>query len=134
MTNASLLAYVHILFNLVAGAIEWALRYNCDIEWLIRYLDDFLTAGSLTCTRFVDTMLGLCSMVGVVGPTTCIYFLGIIMDTVKMEARLPPEKLDQIKQKLTEFHQSTKCELLSLIGRLAFSVQLRLCLFCVVFF
>ena len=55
------------LFNLVAGAIEWVLRYNHDIEWLVRYLDDFLTAGpagTLMRAWFVDHMLELCSRVG----------------------------------------------------------------------
>ena len=122
------------LFNLVASAIEWALRYNYDVKWLVRYLDDFLTAsppGSLVCAQFVDAMLLLCSTIGapvkpskVVGPTSCIDFLGIVLDTMHMEARLPPEKLDQIYRKLAEFHHKKKCtkrEMLSLIGKLAFA-------------
>lgn len=31
-----------------------------------------------------------------VGPTTCLEYLGILLDTVKMEARLPEEKIIRI--------------------------------------
>lgn len=83
---------------------------------------------SLTCAWFVDRMLELCHRVGapskVIGPTTCIDFLGVILDTLLMEACLPPDKLEQINQILADFHHKKKCtkrEMLSLIGRLAFA-------------
>ena len=56
------------------------------------------------------------------GPTTELTFLGIVLDTIKGEIRLPQEKLGQLASLVSVWsHQKTcwKQELLSLIGKLA---------------
>ena len=55
------------------------------------------------------------------GPSTTISFLGILLDTVRMEIRLPEDKLVRIKDTLStwlEKKKATKREILSLVGLL----------------
>lgn len=63
----------------------------------MHYLDDFLTLAtpdSLTCQQNLDIIKSVCLHLGVPlavekieGPCTSLTFLGIVLDTVKMEAR-----------------------------------------------
>lgn len=58
------------------------------------------------------------------GPTTCLEYLGIILDSEAMEARLPGDKLSRIKEFLTSFYSRKSCtkrELLQLLGHLNFA-------------
>ena len=60
------------------------------------------------------------------GPATSIVFLGILLDTVEQEARLPIDKLSAIKSELLQWLPRTSCtkrELLSLIGLLSFAAK-----------
>ena len=55
------------------------------------------------------------------GPTTCLTFLGIEIDTVKGHLRLPAEKLQRLRDLLGEWEHREQClrkELESLIGHL----------------
>ena len=55
-------------------------------------------------------------------PTTTLVFLGIELDTVAMEMRLPADKLARLLQTLTEWRGKKACrkrELLSIIGVLS---------------
>ena len=123
------------LFNHLAEAIMWILQNNYFVEGL-HYLDDFLLvgpAGQDHCQNSVQAMLSLCSNLGVPvamdkleGPASTLTFLGITLDTVNQELRLPPEKLKEISQAVTNWlgrRTATKRELLSLIGRLAFAAR-----------
>ncbi|XP_006824681.2 LOW QUALITY PROTEIN: uncharacterized protein LOC102804035 [Saccoglossus kowalevskii] len=61
-----------------------------------------------------------------VGPTTTLEFLGIELDTIKMEARLPLVKLNRLLDLLDEFllrRSCTKRQLLSLLGHLNFACR-----------
>ena len=60
------------------------------------------------------------------GPSTTLEYLGIILDSEKMEARLPAEKLVRIKQFLRTVSGQKSCskhELLSLLGHLSFACR-----------
>ena len=60
------------------------------------------------------------------GTTTCLEYLGILLDSTALEARLPPDKLEDIHQALHRWSARTQCkkqELLSLIGTLSFSAK-----------
>ena len=69
----------------------------------LHYLDDFLILGppaSNVCQQHLDAVKQVCDVLvaplaleKVEGPTTCLSFLGITLDTLNMEARLPEEKL-----------------------------------------
>ena len=55
----------------------------------------------------------------VVGPSTVLEFLGIVLDTERMEARLPCDKLSRIQTTIVEWlnkRSATKREMLSLVG------------------
>ena len=59
-----------------------------------------------------------------VGPTTKLEYLGIILDTVLMQASLPHDKLSRLTEIVTVFLQKrkcTKCELLSLLGHMQYA-------------
>lgn len=69
---------------------------------LFHYLDDFIMFGppeSPLCLLYLDTLKRVCVFLGVPfadhktnGPTTCILFLGIAIDTLRSELRLLEDK------------------------------------------
>ena len=57
-----------------------------------------------------------------VGPAVCIVFLGIELDSEKLEMRLPKDKLDRLRETFKQWSGCKGCskqELLSLIGQLS---------------
>ena len=98
------------IFNSVADGLAWAM--SCaGIVHPIHYLDDFFfcgTAHSPVCQVALDTAIPLCHRLVVAptkveGPTTCLTFLGIEIDSVAQELRLPPEKLRRLISMLSEW-------------------------------
>jgi len=83
---------------------------------------------STSCQDNLAIMVPTCEELGVPlamekleGPSTAITFLGIEIDTSRMEIRLPKEKLDRIRQDLNYWmgrKKATKRQILSLIGLL----------------
>jgi len=90
------------LSNILADFMGWILQQQ-GVFPLLHYLDDFLIVGppaSDICQQQLNTVKQVCDMLGVPlalekveGPSTSLSFLGITLDTINMEARLPPEKL-----------------------------------------
>ena len=118
------------IFNALADAVEWMAKQRgvCDV-W--HYLDDFIVCGppsSPECECSLQLMIDLCSYLGVPlakekreGPTTCLTFLGIEIDTIAGEVRLPRPKLHQLCVLLEEWSTQKRCtkrELLSIAGKL----------------
>ena len=72
----------------------------------MRYLDDYFTVGpaySSICAHNVKTILHVASQVSIPlapnkleGRTTCLVFLGILIDTNCMETSLPDDKLHEL--------------------------------------
>ena len=106
------------------------------IEMLVHYLDDFFTCGKANTSEFARNMEIICKVfasLGVplvpkklIGPITCLVYLGIEIDSVYQVIQLPQEKLLKLMRILTFWHQRKKCtkhELLSLIGKLSFAVK-----------
>ena len=104
---------------------------NNRVQPLLHYLDDFLTIGppnSNSCQRNLDTIKQIWDILGVPlalekveGPAISLSFLGITLDTVAMEAKLPTKKLQRLQLLVTEWldkSKATKCEILSLVGQL----------------
>ena len=78
-------------------------------------LDDFLSMEK-------GVMCLVWSSSKIEGPSTTLSFLGICLDTTRMEVRLPEGKLAQLLMLLLEWRAKRKCkqrDLLSLIGRLS---------------
>ena len=64
------------------------------------------------------------------GPSTSLTFLGITLDTAKIEIRLPDEKLARIRQSNDQWlpkKKATKRELLSLVGLLQHATKVVHC-------
>jgi hypothetical protein len=60
------------------------------------------------------------------GPTAVITLLGIIIDTLKGELRLPGDKLQRLSQETTEWANRRSCtrkELESLVGTLSYAAK-----------
>ena len=118
------------IFTAVADGLTWAIV--CEgISNVIHYLDDFFFCGpadSEECTAALHTALPLCERLGfpvaqekVVDPATVITFLGIELDSVRQELRLPQDKLERIKTLINRWskkHCATKHELQCLLGHL----------------
>ena len=118
------------LFNILADLLAWIME-KAGVSYLIHYLDDFLTMGppeSTRCQQNLDIFLSLCAELGVPlaaekleGPTRSLSFLRIILDTKRMEIRLPTDKVTRINQLLTMWlpkKKATKRQILSLVGTL----------------
>jgi hypothetical protein len=119
-----------------AEALQWILQHNYGLQWLIHYLDDYLIVGapdSHSCGEHLQTFLRACTLLGIPvamdkvdGPATVLSFLGLELDSVLQQIRLPPNKLEEILAELTEWqsrNKTTKRKLLSLIGKLAFAAR-----------
>ncbi len=118
------------IFNAVADALNWCLE-QAGIRFISHYLDDIIIVApphSVECEQAVHTLDTVCARLGVPmaphkrdGPTTCLIFLGIEIDTVAGELRLPEGKLLRLKALLQEWGVKMACrrrQLESLIGLL----------------
>lgn len=111
----------------------WILEHNYKLANVLHLLDDFLAIDSpeadadrtMAVLTLVFNKLGIpLSLNKTVGPVTELEYLGIILDSTKMEARLPMDKVDRIRNVLISFlnrKSCTKQELLSLLGHLNFA-------------
>ena len=100
------------IFTAVANALEWCFRRQ-GVKQVAHYLDNYITTGepgSMECAANMATIMSTCSKLGVPiapekceGPSTCITYLGIELDTQSMELRLPAEKLKRVKAVIQEW-------------------------------
>lgn len=123
------------LFNVMADLLAWILESQ-GVSFLLHYLDDFLTTGSPNsreCQQNLHMIIQVCQMLNiplalekVEGPSTCLEFLGILLDSCRMEARLPNEKLFRIRHTVRDWlgkKNATKRQILSLVGLLQHAVK-----------
>ena len=123
------------LFDNVSKAIFWILKNNYNIENVLHLLDDFLTIDrpkfladrTMAILTMVFSKLGLpLSVKKTTGPSKVLEYLGVILDSEQMEARLPLDKLRRITDAVNSFQSRTSCtkrELLSLLGHLNFACR-----------
>ena len=125
------------VFSALTDAMMWFL-YERGIRSALHYLDDFLLLGPPDhpgCQQALSTTLTLCAELGfpvapekTEGPATSLIFLGIEIDTMAQQLRLPEEKLQRLLTALYQWMSQATCptprgsgkkrELLSLIGLL----------------
>ena len=77
------------------------------------YLDDFFVAcrpNSEDCAQALWTCVAMCKQRGVPlvdnrteGPATCLIFLGFVLDSEKLELRVPADKIVRIKALLDQW-------------------------------
>ena len=119
-----------LIFTAIADALQWIMTER-GVRPVFHYLDDFITLGppnSSQCQGNLEGIIQACRDTGTPleedkgqGPANVITFLGIELDTRKMEIRLPAEKLERLRKLLAEWEgrkAGKKRELLSLIGYL----------------
>ena len=90
------------IFNSMADALEWQLKHM-GLQQVFHYLDDFLIVGpphSPHCKEEIQVLLQCFESLEapvagqkLEGPTDCLTFLGIELDTTLMIRRLPLHKL-----------------------------------------
>ena len=122
------------LFDEFSSAVEWIIQTKLNIPKVIHILDDFFFATSPPRSK---CMTALCQILhlftdlnipiapGKTFPAcTCLEFMGILLDSNTMEARLPVDKLTRIQEALGQWttrKSATLQELQSLIGTLQFA-------------
>ena len=118
------------IFNAVADALNWHL-HQAGIPLIRHYLDDYIIItppDASMCTSFIGLVHRECDRLGIPiakhkseGPTTCLVFLGIEIDTLAGQLRLPHDKLERLRTLLRDWGDRKHCErkqLESLIGLL----------------
>ena len=122
------------LFDTIAQAISWIASNNYGIATIFHLLDDFLTVDKpdlCTGQRTMALLTMLFSRLKVplakhkcIGPADCLEYLGIILDSKNMVAKLPLDKVGRIIkfiEILLGKNRCTKRELLQLLGHLNFA-------------
>ena len=123
------------IFNAVAAALRW-IAVQRGVSYLDHFLDDFIMAAS-TEQECLDNLILLentCRILNLPlslpkheGPSTSLVFLGIELDIIALELRLPTEKLEHLKSTIQKWHDKffrdhkpfcKRKELESLIGLL----------------
>ena len=123
-----------LLFDEFSSAVEWIIQTKLNIPKVIHILGDFLLATSpprLKCMITLCQNLHLFTDLNIpIAPgktfpaCTCLEFMGILLDSNKMEARLLVDKLARIEEapgQWTTRKSATLQELQSLIGTLQFA-------------
>ena len=121
------------IFESFSSALEWVAKTKLGVSEMVHYIDDFLflAESSAKCAADMNAFISLCEQMGVPlapektqGPATVLPFLGIILDTVQLEARLPDDKLAKCKSMIAEFLTRQKVslqQLQSLLGLLGYA-------------
>ena len=129
------------LFSALTDGLMWIL-HSRGVTSALHYLDDFLLLDSpstQTCQAALCSKLSTCEELGfpvapekTEGHGTVLTFLGIEIDTVDCQLRLPQEKLRDLQATIRKWMQSgarpvprrsdKKQDLLSLIGHLNHAV------------
>ena len=123
------------IFNQLSDALEWILTHNYGLQHVLHILDDFLVIepSRAQCLTSFSTLLRVFMSLQAplvasktLGPSQVLEFMGIELDSVRMEARLPEDKLTRTRELLTSFTRRRSArlvELQSLIGTLQFACR-----------
>lgn len=122
------------IFEKLSTALHWAMINKYNASGMSHLIDDFFFIGppdSEKCFQDLSNFEILCKNIGIpikksktVLPTTTLTIYGIEVDSVKMESRLPSDKLVKLKGALTSTSKRKKItlqDLQSLIGLLNFA-------------
>lgn len=128
------LSYSCALFETFSTSLQWMVEHKLQISGCAHILDDFLFVGPSNydqCLMELNKFLTMAKDLGIpikqektVLPCTTLSFVGIEIDSILMEKRLPSDKLTKISDLLEEFKTRKKVtlvELQSLIGLLNFA-------------
>lgn len=123
-------------FEAFSCFLQWALQETYGVRGVTHYLDDFLFIGSdgtQDCKQGLSDFEKLASHLGVplapgktVGPAQVLTFLGIELDTIAGESRLPLDKVRDLAQQLQAAAGQDRATLefiQSLLGKLNFAAR-----------
>lgn len=122
-------------WEMYATALHYFIEHHLLVDFVVHYVDDYLliVSDEDKAKAYLAAVLALCATLGVPmadkkteGPTRCLTFLGIELDTVAMEARLAATRLDELQTLLSAWDSNpnrTFCvkDLESLVGKLQFA-------------
>ena len=122
-----------IIFSVVADALQWILIQKHILK-LLHYLDDYSSSQVTITGRGAEQLLvSTCSVLGVllepsklVGPATCLTFLGIEIDTIALQICLPEDKLINLRREFLQVVSKrviSKKALQSITGLLQFATR-----------
>jgi hypothetical protein len=124
------------IFESFSKALHWIATHKLNIQGVTHILDDFIFIGppqSSETSNNLQAFLDMCDECNIpikesktVLATTCISAHGIEVDSIKMEARLPQDKLTRARDLLilyTNKRTITLKQLQSLIGLLNFACK-----------
>ena len=92
------------IFERLSSALQWIATHKLDIQYISHVLDDFIILNNAygSCKAQLQQFLHMCADIGVPMaeektflPTQVLSFLGYELDSVKMEVRLPSDKLEK---------------------------------------
>ena len=121
------------IFETFSSALKWIATTKFKCGDIVKILDDFLFVAtsyaaahnSLQAFQHMSSVLGVpLSVEKTFLPATTMIFLGITLDSIRSEARLPQDKLDKAMASILQLQQKSSCQLrslLSLIGLLNFA-------------
>ncbi|KAM4690414.1 uncharacterized protein WCC33_017798 [Rhinophrynus dorsalis] len=120
-------------FEAFSSFLHWAVAQSVTAGEVAHYLDDFLFIGSpggRECQELLDAAARVFEELGVpvaqdktVGPSTCLTFLGIEIDSVAQVVRLPKDKVERARAQVAWARQQEKVTLQSLLGLLNFACR-----------
>ncbi|MEW8547296.1 MAG: reverse transcriptase domain-containing protein [Candidatus Thiodiazotropha sp.] len=124
------------IFETFSKSIQWVLKSKLGVAHVSHIIDDFIfvgEAGMSECSDSLGKFFSLCDDIGIpikhkktILPTTCAPIHGIELDTHSMEARLPMDKLADLKSLLQLNLRRKKIkfqDLQSLLGHLNFACK-----------
>ena len=103
-------------FEIFSTAIEWIPRHRLEVDDF-HILDDFffVAASYSQCQSNLNRFISLCHELGVpiapdktVGAFTTLTFAGTELDSIKYEARLPPEKIEKCVENYPSIFETQK--------------------------
>jgi len=119
-----------LLFTALGDAVEWIAQKR-GASWLRHYIDDFVMVGrpgTGECAEAMSALKETCKKLGMPlepnkeeGPSEVITFLGLEIDSINMEVRLPQVKLGELKATLKKWRGMKSCrrrDLESIVGSL----------------
>ena len=122
------------IFQAFASAIQWIASTKLNIP-NVNYLDDFMFGSMAKSigTKDLSKFLGMCQDIGIpiaqkktFYPDTTMTFLGLEIDTINNQVRLPADKLNRCIEEIQELVKSKSTrlrKLQSIIGLLNFACQ-----------
>ncbi|CAF2986886.1 unnamed protein product, partial [Rotaria sp. Silwood2] len=121
------------LFDMLSAAIVWIAEHNYGLKNMLHLLDDFFVVDSrndggertsVMISLYFNRLKIPLSVHKTVGPTQEIEYLGIILDSNRMKARLPQAKVLRIMEMIKSLLNRRKCkkrELLVILGHMSFA-------------